>query len=91
MSLTHEPGGLTSEVRIKRTFVWRDGRPDDQDEILFYSVDHRVTHDGVPFALRRWDLRYRAGEQRVTEAVYDEESESSPALAKAEPEDHTSL
>ncbi len=59
-------------MRIARTFVWGDGRPDDHDEIVSLSVDHGARRDGVRFALRRWDIRYRPGERRVTEAVYDE-------------------
>jgi hypothetical protein len=57
---------------IARTFVWGDGRPNDSDEILSRTVDHHVTHDGVLFVLRHWDIRYRPGERRVTKAVYDE-------------------
>ncbi len=59
-------------MRIARTFVWRDGRPDDHDEVVSPSVDPSARRDGVPFALRRWEIRYRPGERRVTEAVYDE-------------------
>lgn len=56
---------------ITRTFVWGAGRPDDSDEISSPNVDHLVTHDGVDFQLGRWDVRYRPGERRVTEAVYE--------------------
>jgi hypothetical protein len=59
-------------MRIARTFVWDDGRPDDHDEIVSPAVDHRARHDGVQFELRHWDIRYRPGERRVTEAIYDE-------------------
>ena len=56
---------------IARTFVWGEGRPDDGDEIRSLYVDHHVIHDGVDFQLGRWDIRYRPGERRVTEAVYE--------------------
>ena len=59
-------------MRIARRFVWNDGRPDDHDEVFAASVGHRVTHDGVRFALGRWDIRYPAGERRVTDAIYNE-------------------
>ena len=56
---------------IARTFVWGEGRPDDGDEIRSLYVDHHVIHDGVDFHLGRWDIRYRPGERRVTQAVYE--------------------
>lgn len=57
---------------IARRFVWGDSRPDDADEIYSDTVDHRASRDGVLFLLRDWDIRYRPGERRLTEAVYDE-------------------
>jgi hypothetical protein len=61
-------------VRIARTFVWRDDRADEHDEILSGELTHRVFHEGSWFELRGWDVRYRSGAPRVTEAVYDERS-----------------
>jgi hypothetical protein len=31
-----------------------------------------VTHAGTLFELRTWDIRYSAGQERITEAFYDE-------------------
>ena len=59
-------------MRIHRTFVWRDGRPDDEEEIRSEVVDHLVSHGGARFVLRSWDMRFPPGRPRVTEAVYDE-------------------
>ena len=59
-------------MRISRHFTWSDERPDDVDEIRSIDIAPRVTHAGVPFALRTWDLRYPPGEERVTDAFYDE-------------------
>ena len=60
-------------MRIARVFVWSDAdRPDDRDEIRSLDIPHRVTHDGALFELRTWDIRYPAGEDRVTDAFYDE-------------------
>ena len=59
-------------MRIQRRFVWSDQRADEHEEVLSPTVDRLVMHGGVPFHLRHWDIRYGAGEPRVTEAVYDE-------------------
>jgi hypothetical protein len=59
-------------MRMVRTFVWGDGRPDDSDEIRSTGIDRHVRYRGVLFQLRTWDIRYPPGERRVTEAVYDE-------------------
>ena len=59
-------------MKITRTFVWRNERPDDHDEIRSGRLDHHLLHDGVRFELRGWDIRYTPGEPRVTEATYDE-------------------
>jgi len=59
-------------VRIVRTFVWSDERPDDTDEIGSLELEHHVRYHGVLFHLRTWDIRYPPGERRVTEAIYDE-------------------
>jgi len=60
-------------MRIARVFVWRDEkRPVDRDEIRSLDIPHRVTHDGTHFELRNWDLRYPPGQERITDAVYDE-------------------
>jgi hypothetical protein len=57
-----------------RTFVWRDDRVDDRDEIRSAQIAERVLHGGAWFDLRGWDIRYRSGAPRVTEAIYDEAS-----------------
>ena len=59
-------------MRIARVFVWRDDRPDEHDEIRSIDIPTRVTHAGVLFELRTWDIRYPAGQERVTDAFYDE-------------------
>lgn len=59
-------------MRIARVFVWKDGRPDEHEEIRSLSVAHHVTHAGARFELRSWDLRYPYGQERVTDAIYDE-------------------
>ena len=59
-------------MRIVRTFVWNDERPDDTDEIRSTGIEHHVRHQGVLFGLRSWDIRYPPGQRRVTEAIYDE-------------------
>jgi hypothetical protein len=59
-------------MRIERTFIWRDERPDEHEELRADGVDHLVRRDGSLFTLRRWDVRYRPGQRRVTEAIYDE-------------------
>ena len=56
-------------MKITRTFVWRNERPDDSEEIRSARVDHHVLHDGVAFELRGWDIRYPPGQLGVTEAV----------------------
>lgn len=57
---------------IERRFVWGDGRPDEFDEIHADTIDRHLTRAGARFRLRTWDLRYRPGRRRLTEAVYDE-------------------
>ena len=64
--------GDIGAVRMMRTFVWNDERPDDTDEIRSTGVDHHVRHHGVLFHLRTWDIRYAPGQRRVTEVIYDE-------------------
>ena len=59
-------------MRIVRTFVWRGDRADDHDEIISGKIAPRVLHEGAWFQLRGWDVRYRSGAPRVTEAIYDE-------------------
>ena len=58
-------------MRIARTLCGVMVVLDDHDEIVSPSVDHRGRRDGVLFVLRGWDIRYRPGERRVTEAVFD--------------------
>ena len=48
-------------MRIHRTFVWRDGRPDDEEEIRSEVVDHLVSHGGARFVLCSWDMRFPPG------------------------------
>ena len=31
-----------------------------------------MTHEGVHFTLRSWDIRYAQGQERITDAIYDE-------------------
>ena len=59
-------------MRIQRRFVWGDERADEYEELLAPAVDRFLNHDGVPFDLRLWYLRYRAGKPRLTQAVYEE-------------------
>ena len=59
-------------MRIARVFVWKDGRPDDQDDIRSVDIPHHVTYEGAHFQLRTWDIRYPAGQERITDAFYDE-------------------
>lgn len=59
-------------MRIARVFVWSDGRPDGHDEIRSLEISHQVTHEGTRFQLRTWDVRYPQGQERVTDAFYDE-------------------
>ena len=64
--------GDIGAVRIVRTFVWNDERPNDTDEVRAAAVDNHVRHHGVLFQLRTWELRYPPGKRRVTQAIYDE-------------------
>ena len=60
-------------MRIARVFVWQeDGRADDHDEIRSLDIPRLVTHNGAHFELRNWDIRYPQGEERITDAFYDE-------------------
>ena len=59
-------------MRIARVFVWADGRPESRDEIRSVDIPHDVTHEGTHFQLRTWDVRYPQGEERITDAFYDE-------------------
>jgi hypothetical protein len=59
-------------MRIERVFVWTDGRPDGHDEIRSLDIPHHVTHEGTRFELRTWHVRYPQGQERVTDAIYDE-------------------
>jgi len=59
-------------MRIERTFIWNDSRPDDHDEVRARHIAPRVQHQGVLFSLRGWDVRYPPGVTRVTDATYDE-------------------
>ena len=59
-------------MRIARHFTWSDGRPVDRDDVRSIDIAPRVTHAGVRFALRTWDIRYPPDEERVTDAFYDE-------------------
>jgi hypothetical protein len=61
-------------MRIAQVFVWQDERPDDHDEIRSVEIPHRVSHDGVLFHLRYWDIRFPQGEERITDAFYVEVS-----------------
>jgi len=60
-------------MRIERVFIWRgDDHPDDHDEIRSVDIPHHITHDGTLFKLRKWDIRFPQGQERVTDAFYDE-------------------
>jgi hypothetical protein len=60
-------------MRIARVFVWRnEARPDDHDEIRSLDIAPHVTHAGTLFELRTWDIRYPPGQERTTDAFYDE-------------------
>lgn len=59
-------------MRIARVFVWSDDRLDDRDEIRSLDILHHVTYEGALFKLRTWDIRYPQGEERITDAFYDE-------------------
>ena len=45
---------------------------DDRDEIRSPEIPHHVTHNGRRFELRTWDVRYPQGQERITDAFYDE-------------------
>lgn len=70
--LTRSAPGEIGAVRIVRTFVWNDERPDDTEEIRAIGVDHHVRHHGVLFQLRAWEIRYPPGQRRVIQAFYEE-------------------
>ena len=60
-------------MRLARVFAWSDAdRLDDRDEIRSLELPRKVTHAGASFELRTWDIRDPAGEDRVTDAFYDE-------------------
>jgi hypothetical protein len=59
-------------LRIARTFVWRHGRPDDHDEIRSEEIVRHVSHRGARFELHSWMLRFAPGQERVTDAIYNE-------------------
>ena len=59
-------------MRIARVFVWNDDRPDEHDEIRSLDIARHVTHAGASFVLRTWDIRYPQGQERITDAFYDE-------------------
>ena len=70
--MVEKSGGVT--VEIQRTFVWKNGRPADRDEMPgTASIQRQVRHKGCRFVLRGWKVRYTPGEKSVTEATYDEE------------------
>jgi hypothetical protein len=64
-------------MRIQRRFVWSDERADDYEELLSPGVDRHLIHDGVPFRLRHWDMRYVGGKPRITEAVYEQAAQGT--------------
>ena len=66
-------------MRIVRVFVWNDHRPDEHDEIRSLDIPHHVTHKGSRFELRTWDVRYQQGQERLTDAFYDEVMSYRPA------------
>ena len=59
-------------MRIARVFIWSDDRPDGRDEIRSPEIPHHVNHNGTQFELRTWDVRYPQGQERITDAFYDE-------------------
>jgi len=59
-------------MRIARVFVRTDDRPNEHDEIRSLDIAPHVTHEGVHFHLRTWDIRFPQGQERVTGAIYDE-------------------
>jgi hypothetical protein len=75
-------------VTITRTYVWRNGRPDDRDQVRSQWIARRVRYEGAVFELRNWVMRYPAdGGIRQVDAVYDEvpsrsaNSEQGPMLS----------
>jgi hypothetical protein len=60
-------------MRIARVFVWSDERPDDEDEIRSIEIAQRVTHGGALFHLRTGDIHFPQGQERITDAIYDED------------------
>jgi hypothetical protein len=59
-------------MEIERTFVWKDGRPDDHDTLQSAKIEHLVLHGSARFELRSWRIRYSSGKRSVAEATYDE-------------------
>jgi hypothetical protein len=59
-------------MRIARVFAWADERPVDRDEIRALEIAEHVTYQGTLFELRTWDIRYAQGQERITDAFYDE-------------------
>ena len=70
-------------MRIARVFVWKDGRPDGHDEVRSVAIPRYATHEGTRFELRTWDVRYPQGQERVTDAFYDEAVSEMPAAPQA--------
>jgi len=64
-------------MRLARVFAWADERPDDRDEIRAQKIAEHVTYQGTLFELRTWDIRYPQGQERITDAFYDEITQSS--------------
>ena len=62
-------------MRIARVFVWSGDRPDDRDEIRSPTIPPVTTHEGAHFRLRSWDIRFPQGEERITDAFYDQMDE----------------
>ena len=59
-------------MRIARVFKWSDDRPDHHDEIRSSDIAPHVTHECTLFALRTWNIPYRRGQERITDAFYNE-------------------
>ena len=59
-------------MRIARVFVWNDDRPDGRDEIRSAELAPHATHEGTLFKFRTLDIRYPQGQERITDAFYDE-------------------
>ena len=81
------PEGSAGSMRIVRRFVWSNGRPDDHDVVVSASVANRVTHEGVAFVLRHWDIRYRPAERRINEAIYNEMDGHRPGQGSPAPDE----